>query len=288
MSETHATNGSAVTSDERVVTPPKRDRAEYMREYRARRAANNQSQESNSAIKPEAEIAHPEIKPEPELELNKPGEQISAEQYQQKIVPEADEATRALKARIAEIEQSAELNRQYQAERQAQAHMGQRPLTRGELLEQWRHQGMSHANLKFLEAHPELIDAWQLTRESAIRAANEGHVPDTDDHRHATKRIFDGYLAEIKRQDAEPSPKFFQPPPPPAPRRPPGKASIVSAPVSRETPSSRIYEAENNPKSVHLSVDQLEAARIAGVTPGEYAKQLLKMRRMQASGESQP
>jgi hypothetical protein len=43
---------------------------------------------------------------------------------------------------------------------------------------------------------------------------------------------------------------------------------------------------ENDPRSVRLSPDQVEAARIAGVTPAEYARQLIRMKKMQASGET--
>jgi hypothetical protein len=223
-------------------------------------------------------------------------EKVEEQQLEyEKRVEQADEAARALKARLAEIERSSELNRQYQAQ-MAQMAATQRP-TREQLLEQWRRQGVSPANLEFLEAHPRLIDAWELTYYSANRATQEGHQPDTDAHREATRRIFDRYYADgekLAAQDSDPSlqptPEFFKAELPsiPAPRQQPSKSSHYSAPVSRETPANRIYEAENNPKSVRLDADQLEAARISGVTPTEYAKQLLRMKRMQASGESQP
>jgi hypothetical protein len=202
-------------------------------------------------------------------------------------VAQEDEAAKALKARLSEIEKSTELNRQYQA----QVAQAQRPMSREQLLEQWRHDGVSEPNLQFLQRHPEMIDGWQLTYYCANEATQKGHEPNTDSHRAETKRIFDRYVSEankIKPLAEAPTPEFFKPEPPPAPRRPPGKASIVSAPVSRETPATRAYEADNDPRSVRLSPDQLEAARISGVTPTEYAKQLLRMRRAQASGETQP
>jgi hypothetical protein len=199
-----------------------------------------------------------------------------------------DEATKALKARLAEIEKSTEVNRQYQA----QVAQAQRPMSREQLLEQWRHDGVSEANLQFLQRHPEMIDGWQLTYYCANEATKKGHEPNTDSHRAETKRIFDHYLSEAnntKQLAEKPTPEFFKPEPPPAPRRPPGKASIVSAPVSRDAaPGNYQSEFEDSPRSVRLSPEQLDAARISGVTPAEYAKQLLRMKRMQASGESQP
>jgi hypothetical protein len=218
-------------------------------------------------------LAAPKVEPKPEP--------------QPPPVADEDAATKALKDRLREMEQSTELNRQYQA----QVAQAQRPLTREQLLEQWRHDGVSEANIEFLKRHPELADNWQLTYYCANEAAQH-HERDTDAHRHATKQIFDHYVAEAnktKQLAEEPTPAFFQPEPPPAPRRPSGKASIVSAPVSRDaSPGNYQSEFEDSPRSVRLSPDQLEAARIAGVTPAEYAKQLIRMRKMQASGEAQP
>jgi hypothetical protein len=292
MSETHVTTEPVTPdapSNERVVTPPKRDRAQYMREYRARRVGNNPSPESNDQINAEpklngAEIAHSEIKPEPGIKSDEvnPSEQITAEQYEKKIIPEADEATKALKARIAEIEQSAELNRQVQAQR-----MAPQPPTREQLLEHWRQQGLSDANLKFLKDNPDLIDGWELTLHAANRATNEGHVPDTPEHREATKVIFHKWMAEAHQTAAtklnEPPPEFFKPTPAPAPRQQaPSKSSHYSAPVSRELPGD--YRAPD-PRQVTLSAAEAEAARISGISAAEYARQKIKYEQMKARGE---
>jgi hypothetical protein len=227
----------------------------------------------------------PERKPEPDFSAAPKVE--PQPEPQPPPAPAEDEATRALKARIADLDRSAELNRQYQA----QAAQAQRPMSREQLLEQWRHDGVSEANIDFLKQNPELADNWQLTYYCAHEATKRGHEPDSDAHRKATKEIFDRYVAEAnktKQLAEEPTPAFFQPEPPPAPRRPSGKASIVSAPVSRETPATRIYESENDPRSVHLSPDQVEAAKIAGVSTAEYARQLVRMQRMRANNEIEP
>jgi len=237
-----------------------------------------------------AAAIQPELRAESQPEPDFP----AAEKIEPKPEPppppaaEEDEATKALKARLAEIERSTELHRQYQA----QAAQAQRPMSREQLLEQWRQQGVSPANLAFLKAHPELIDGWELTLYAANEASKRGLEPDTDGHREKTREIFHHWMTEAnktKQLAEKPTPEFFQPEPPPAPRRPPGKAAIVSAPVSRDaSPGNYQSEFEDSPRSVRLSPDQIEAAKIAGVTPREYAKQLLRMRRMQASGESQP
>jgi hypothetical protein len=243
--------------------------------------------------KPDTEIPEPAApaisEPEPELapKLEPAADSPALEEQQRERTEQADEAAERLRDQLKALAQSENIVRYH---RPTYAELAQRPFIRDQLLEQWRHQGLSDANVRFLQANPELIDNFELTHYSANRATQEGHQPDTDAHREATRRIFNDYVAETVRKEAEPPPKFFQAEPPaiPAPRQPPSKSSHYSAPVSRETPSSRIYEADNDPRSVRLSADQVEAARIAGVTPAEYARQLIRMKRMQASGETQP
>lgn len=59
-----------------------------------------------------------------------------------------------------------------------------------------------------------------------------------------------------------------------------GKGSVVSAPVSRESNGSR----PTNPSQVRLTKDQVAAAKMAGITPAEYAKQLLKLQEHKDNG----
>src|SRR6516162_2949057 len=74
---------------------------------------------------------------EPKLEPDFPAAPKIEPQPEPQPPPAAkeDEAAKALKARIADIDRSAELNRQYQA----QVAQAQRPMSREQLLEQWRH-----------------------------------------------------------------------------------------------------------------------------------------------------
>lgn len=65
---------------------------------------------------------------------------------------------------------------------------------------------------------------------------------------------------------------------PPAQQR----TSIVSAPVSREVPSSSPTRLKSG--QIRLTGEQREAAKISGVTEAEYAKQLEKIREMKANG----
>ena len=241
--------------------------------YKPRRQGPETPEMVAAAIsEPEPEV-QPKLEPAPESPAAL-AEKIEEQQLEyEKRTEQADEAARALKARLAEIERSAELNRQYQA--QAAQMAAQRPMTREQLLEQWRREGVSDANLDFLQRHPEMIDGWQLTVHSANRATQEGHTPDTDDHREATRRIFHKYIAAGEKLAAtghdpslEPTPEFFkvQPPAIPAPRQQPSKSSHYSAPVSRELPGD--YRAPD-PRSITLNAAEAEAARISGISAAE-------------------
>lgn len=72
------------------------------------------------------------------------------------------------------------------------------------------------------------------------------------------------------------------PPEPPAKPAESLSAAHVSAPVSREVPSA---SGHRSPGKVTLTAAHLEAAKIAGVSPTEYARQLVRLQEMQASGE---
>lgn len=67
----------------------------------------------------------------------------------------------------------------------------------------------------------------------------------------------------------------------PTPRNQQQRSSVVSAPVSRDTPSSFGVQQDG---SVRLSRDQREAAKIAGVTEKEYMLQLKKIAAQKANG----
>lgn len=62
------------------------------------------------------------------------------------------------------------------------------------------------------------------------------------------------------------------------------RSSIVSAPVSRDSTSSG--DAPSKTK-VRLSKEQAEFAQMAGISPAEYAKQLLKLQELKRKGEIQ-
>ena len=67
-------------------------------------------------------------------------------------------------------------------------------------------------------------------------------------------------------QQPQPTPKFFAPPAP----RSPNPASRYSAPVSRDIPGSGT--GQRNPGKVTLSPQEVEAARLSGISVEEYAK----------------
>ena len=314
MTSTHVTNGAGTpetVTKEPMVTPPKRDRRLYMREYRRRVADNNPSPEIKDQIEPEVEIVNSEIKPEPEAIKS---ESITAEQkptaeYQQKEIPQDDATTKALKARIAEIEAASELNRQRQAayaeqlaqqQRAAQAQQAALPPTREERLELWRSQGLiNEAEDKLLRENPAMIDHPDLAGGCAAEAIRRGYARGSPGFVSETKQLFNQALPYYKHalSGGQTMPLVNEEPfaearnaqaaqPPTRPQATPGRSGIVSAPVSRELPGHSDFE--NDPRSVCLSADQVEAARVSGISPAEYARQLIRMQRMRANGEIEP
>jgi hypothetical protein len=68
-----------------------------------------------------------------------------------------------------------------------------------------------------------------------------------------------------------------------APEPPPRPSRVAySAPVSRDIPSSN---GKRSPGKVTLSAQEVEAARISGISPEEYAKQKIRKAQMVATGE---
>jgi hypothetical protein len=123
MIEMHVTNDRVVTPEtvtsDRLVTP-KRDRAEYMRENRARRAANFASQEFNDQINPEFKlnggIPRPNIETHPEIRSEIPvAEKSESEKYQEEI-GKADDAKTRLLQQLEQLRKSEDLHRQHQAQ----------------------------------------------------------------------------------------------------------------------------------------------------------------------------
>jgi len=59
------------------------------------------------------------------------------------------------------------------------------------------------------------------------------------------------------------------------------RGRIVSAPVTREVPTS---QGQDRTGRITLSVAQKDAAKIAGITEKEYAEQLIKLREHKTNG----
>jgi hypothetical protein len=276
-----------------------RDKAQLERQAADNNQANNQiDPELNSEISKSENIAEPELKseqaelrPEPNV-----GEPITADEYERKVIPEADKVTRALKARLTEIDKSQELNRQRQAQAEQLALAQQ-------LFHIWKKEGLDENEERFLLANgPEVIIG--LSNYAASEASRLGHQAWSPEHIEAAKKVFHENVAHLEaqaranashQQPSEPEPMsaipatptlpFFQTPAA-SPRRqePPRRSkSIVSAPVNRE---SGLLSDNFDRKQQHtLSAQEVEAARISGVTPAEYLKQKLKYQMLKSQGQ---
>jgi hypothetical protein len=224
---------------------------------------------------PEAPAVAVDVRPETETPAEREAERNHAEE-----VTKADEAAEALRRQVAALRQSEALLRQ--------AAQPQRPLSRDEKLALWQHQGMPADQLEFLKANPELVDYSELAAYAANEAAQQGHERGSHEHMRATKELFDQHMEHLQQQAQtnslepamnNPTPKFFAPPPP----KPPATPSHYSAPVSRQVPGSNRPDWQNGRTT--LTLQEKEAARIAGVDEITYAKNKLKMLAMRERGE---
>jgi hypothetical protein len=108
----------------------------------------------------------------------------------------------------------------------------------------------------------------QLTNYAVNQAAAEGHIPNSESHIRRSRELFEQHLRpQAPAPEPVTEPEFR---PQPAPER----AAIYSAPVSREVTSNGYRPS---PSSMRLSVEQREAARLAGISEVEYARQLQKL-----------
>ena len=300
------TNGAGtpetVTND-RLVTPPKRDRAAYMRAYRARQSEKPEIREPNKEInsepKLESGITEPEIKSEQfKSEPNNPSEPITAEKHAGDVA-RADEAAQRLKDQIAAIDRSREVQQQQQV-RAEQLALAQ------QLFHIWKSEGgLNQDEERFLLAHgPDVIIG--LSNFAANEASRLGHQAWSPEYIEAAKHVFHENVRHLEVQartnakqadqsqsveepmpaiPAMPAPAFFEPTPAPLPprRQAPSRSGIVSAPVTRET--GLLSDSFDRKQQHTLSAQEVEAARISGVTPAEYLKQKLKYQALKAQGQ---
>lgn len=181
---------------------------------------------------------------------------------------EQDGASGALKAQIDALRQSETIQRQAQAAMLAAQERRQSWLQNNPLAQQ-HYAALNHLHQEALQSglvdtSPQYFDFLnnRLATLQAQHPANAG------------KQLIDE-MHQRAAQDRPPEP------PPQQPASP--RTNIVSAPVSREVPSSA--NGSRTGGKITLSREQLEAAQMAGVTPTEYARQLLRLNEMKASGE---
>jgi hypothetical protein len=173
------------------------------------------------------------------------------------------------------------MQREY-ARRMAQ--QAQRPLSREEKLAAWRANGGDEGDISFLESHPEMIDRHDVTVVAAEEAAQQGFERGTPQHREATREIFHRNIAAQARPAAADPAGFFAPRPAPEPESAHDRrAAIVSAPVSRGTPSG---ETGYRPaRQIRLTAEEQEYARVAGISDVEYARQKQKLALAKLNGD---
>lgn len=161
------------------------------------------------------------------------------------VAKDDDATVIAFRAQLAATTQAQSI----QKEQAAQA------LVREQKLEQWKAHGASETDLQYLRANPQFIDRPELLQQQAAQ------------------------------QQAPPAmnytPEFFRPPTPEPVNE---SADFVAAPVSRSAPSTANGSYEQPTGRITLSKEEIEAARYAGISTVEYARQKIRLRSEKAQG----
>lgn len=121
----------------------------------------------------------------------------------------------------------------------------------------------------WLRAHPEYMN--DPRKNAQIQAkhwdvVDEGHAPFSASYYESLEQHLGLREKPARHNDAEETDT---------------RRSIVSAPVTREAPSSG---GARSVSQVRLTAAQRESAKLAGITEAEYAKQLLKLNEAKANG----
>jgi hypothetical protein len=159
------------------------------------------------------------------------------------------------------------------------------PQTREATIAQWQRAGMSYRAAEFLRSNGSMVDAPAALEAAVAVAHGKGHEQDSPQYFDEIRDYFDRHnlrpqsakttdeeLPAVKRKEAKVESDFDSP----------NRASMYSAPVSREAPGS--YGGDR-PGVVRLSPAQKEAARYAGVSEASYAKGVLELRERKERGE---
>jgi hypothetical protein len=187
------------------------------------------------------------------------------------------------------LEQLHALQAAQEAQRQRMAMAPRLPRNQDELIALWQAQGNSDREIKFLLSHAEQFRNPKAAQRALAKVAQERHPRDSDEFfqsleqhlEHENNRKKDKAAAKAA---AEPVPEYFQPSPAPPEQPEQTASSIYSAPVSRQAGGGNY---QPSPSSIRLSREEQEAARMAGISDTEYARNKLKMLRMQQTGQIQ-
>lgn len=134
---------------------------------------------------------------------------------------------------------------------------------------------LSPSQREWLKAHP---DAWTDQRKNMrlqgahVEAEDQGLTP-------GTKKYFEYLEERLGYRKPEPDVDDDDEEDRPPPRK--ERRTLVSAPVSRDVPSSNGGKSRTK---ITLTPKQLEAAQIAGIAPEVYARNMLKLQDMKEEG----
>lgn len=134
-----------------------------------------------------------------------------------------------------------------------------------------------------------MLDHLEVTDYAASQALQAGLQPDTDQYRTAVRSNFAQAMKHIQARAQTEVPEPFRPSPPPPPQpRAETRAAMISAPISRQAPSSNGERYELTPSKINLTADEKAIADASGLSHVEYARQKLRLLKAKKEGTIQP
>ena len=184
------------------------------------------------------------------------------------LAPKADDAAEALRKQLEALRRSETLQQQSQIAK----------LTAQERRQDWiKNNPLAQQHYNTLNAlHAEAIQAGHADTSPAYFDYLNDRLEALNGHAAAATQLVNE--AQQLQQRATQSVPQHRPASPSNQQR----TSIVSAPVSREVPSSGGFRQAGK---ITLTAEQRESARISGISEAEYARQLSRLNDMKATGE---
>jgi hypothetical protein len=196
-------------------------------------------------------------------------------QAQVQAMRDAEQMLKARRAAEVQAEIQAAMNRDGVPADSSEAQQQQQPAIQ-----------FTPAEIALNQSYPDLLTNPALAQMASLTVAElarHGFQRGTPEYENRLAPMFEYGLANARQRSVAPAATAAQPAPINEPEPEPERRTPVSAPVSREIPSSTTGRPPSETR-VTLSAAEREHAKLAGISEVEFARQKLKLQALKASG----